>query len=59
MRHSAIFDEEVDFKEHCVVCFFLVYSHGPCPNRILGAYIILLCYSVLILYPRTKLTTCP
>jgi hypothetical protein len=24
MRHSAISEEEVDFKEHCVGCFWLV-----------------------------------
>jgi hypothetical protein len=59
MRHSAISEEEVDFQEHYVGYFWLVYSHGPWPNRLAGAYETPLCYSVWILCPQTKLATCP
>jgi hypothetical protein len=59
MRHSAIFEEEVDFQEHCVRHLWVVYSRGPWPNRLVGAYKTSLCCSIWILCPRTKLATCP
>jgi hypothetical protein len=59
MRHSAISKEEVDFQEQCVGSFWLEYLCGPWPNRLAGAYESPLCYSVWILCPWTKLTTCP
>jgi hypothetical protein len=44
MRHSAISEEEVDFQEHCAGNLWVVYSSGPWPNRLLGAYRTLLCH---------------
>jgi hypothetical protein len=49
MRHSAISEDESDFQEHSVGHFWLVYSHGPWPNGLAGAYRTLLCCSVWIL----------
>jgi hypothetical protein len=59
MRHSAIFEDEVDFQEHYVGRFWLVYSHGPWPNRLVGAYGTPLGYLIWILCHRTKSATYP
>jgi hypothetical protein len=39
MRHSAISEDEVDFQEHFFEHFLIVYSHGPWPKILMGAYI--------------------
>jgi hypothetical protein len=38
MRHSAIYEQEVDFQEHCARKFWVVWSHGPWPKEHVRAY---------------------
>jgi hypothetical protein len=59
MMHSANSKQEVDFQEHYISQLWVVWSHGPWPNKHVGACETLLCCSVWIVCPRTKLPTCP
>jgi hypothetical protein len=54
MRHSAISEEVVNFQEHSVGNLWVVYSHGPLINRLVGAYKNPLCHFVCILCPHTS-----
>jgi hypothetical protein len=38
MRHSAIYEQEVAFQEHCAGKLWVAWSCGPWKNRRVGAY---------------------
>jgi hypothetical protein len=59
MRYSAIYEQEIDFKEHDVGRLCVVWSHGHSLKRHVGAYRTPLCGLVCILFPQTKFPTCP